>query len=810
MTPPAGPSSADSPEPPASAPPPVSATPPAAPVDGRNRLGDETSPYLLQHQHNPVHWWPWGEEAFAEARRRNVPIFLSVGYSTCYWCHVMERESFENETIARQMNANFVCIKVDREERPDVDEIYMSAVQIFTQLTTGRAGGGWPMSVFMEPEGLKPFFGGTYYPGESAPEYGRPSFPELMEFIATAWRDKHAGVLDQANQLARFVADSLSVARQPVPVGAADVENAVAVIMTSYDQADGGFGGGTNKFPTPVNIDLLMAAGWDQPPVRAAVLHTLDRMAIGGMYDQIGGGFHRYSTDRQWLVPHFEKMLYDNGQLATTYADAYERTGDVYYAEIVRETLDYVRREMTAPTGAFLSAQDAEVNHREGGNYIWLEDEVRTALTDAGLGDDADFAVAVYGLDKGPNFTDRHHPQDPRNVVRMANRPDAVAGDTGMSLGDFETRISRVNAALLAVRDARDQPITDDKILAGWNGLMIAGMADGGRALERSDYVDAARRAADFVLKEMRAPDGALDPPGGIALHRTFREGKARIDAFLEDYAFMIRGLVALYRATGDESVREAAVGLAGTARARFWDESVGSYFDTLADQSDLFVRVKTTYDGATPSGNGTMLVNLLDLHEITGDEKYLDDAVACARALSPDLKERPTACVVSMRGLHRLAQNHADRLDRDPALAAAGVGGAAAGADAVITIATSVDEIRLAPGATETFDIVLKLAGGFHVNAHEPGIDYLIPLGIGLSSGDGLEIEVAYPDGERFDGPEGAMLVHRGTVRIPVTIKRTGAITGKPRVMLTYQICNDRECLAPKTEPLAVTVVGE
>jgi uncharacterized protein YyaL (SSP411 family) len=754
--------------------------------EGRNRLGAETSPYLLQHRTNPVHWWAWGEEAFAAARGLDRPIFLSIGYSTCYWCHVMERESFEDEAIARVMNEHFICIKVDREERPDVDDIYMTAVQAMT----GR--GGWPMSVFLEPQSLKPFLAGTYYPPED--RYGRPGFRSVLLQVAGFWAQQREAVMQQADRVAEAVMNHLSLVDDPQPLGTEPIEAAIAQLLSVYDRQDGGFGRGPNKFPTPVNLDLLLAAAWDRPAVREAVLHTLDRMAMGGMYDQIGGGFHRYSTDSKWLVPHFEKMLYDNGQLASTYAEAHQRTGDPYYATIVRETLEYVLREMTSPDGAFYSAQDAEVNHREGGNYLWTAQQIRDVLDAAGLEAEADFALEVYGFTGGPNFTDPHHPEDgPKNIVHLNARPDALAEQMDLPLDQFNARLARLNATLLAARDRRDQPLTDDKILTGWNGLMIAGMADGGRILEESRYIEAARRAAAFVLENMRAPDGGL--------LRTARLGQAKIDAFLEDYAFMIRGLIALHRATGDRKPLDDAIDLAREARSRFRDSSAGAYFDTLADQADLFVRIKSTYDGATPSGNGVMANNLLDLHELTGDEAYLDDAAATLGALGRVLAARPTGSVTSLAALNRLAAISPEHLER-PRVARAGE------ADPVQVIADR-DVIRLAANQTESLELMVRIADGHHINAHEPGLDYLIPLEVKIIDGEGIELSVDYPAGERFEGPQGAMLIHRGSVTVPVRLKRLGALTGRPILTVTWQVCTDTACLAPRTAVLPVAIGG-
>ena len=756
-----------------------------------NRLINETSPYLLQHAHNPVDWYAWGPEAFEAARSQDKPIFLSIGYSTCYWCHVMERESFEDEETAVIMNEHFISIKVDREERPDVDDIYMAAVQTLT------GSGGWPMTTVLEPHSLKPFFGGTYFPPDD--RYGRPGFKSLLNQIAERWATQREATKQQADQVAQSVIRQLSLASLPQPLGAKNVDRAVSLMMSIYDRTDAGFGGGrrSNKFPMPVYIELLMGIAWDRSDVRAAVLHTLDRMAMGGMYDQVGGGFHRYSTDGQWLVPHFEKMVYDNGQLASVYADAYERTGDPYYAEIVRETLDYVLREMTDSAGGFYSAQDAEVNAREGESYLWLPDQIREALSAAQLGDDVEFTLRVYGMDRGRNFLDPHHPEDGRkNVVYLIDKPESQAGAMGISLEDFNTRLKRVNAALLAVRDRRDQPGTDDKILAGWNGLMIGGMADGARVLNEPRYIDAARRAAAFVLSTMRTDDGGL--------LRTYRAGQAKINAFFEDYAFMIRGLIALHRATGESGFLDDAVQLAHAAKQRFRDDSSGSYFDTLEQQADLFVRTKSTYDGAVPCGNSVMLINLLDLHELSGDEAFLDDALAALQGISSSIARSPVSAALATVALNRLVDQHPQRLVRPPTVTPS--------APDAVKIDLSVDRLPITPDEPATFEITLDIAKKYHINAHEPGPSFLIPLNLRSVGGDGLEIHVDYPPGERYESAlaKDKMRIHRGTVTLPVRIEQVGRVSGKPQLVLVYQVCTERACLAPTRTILPIEIVPQ
>jgi uncharacterized protein YyaL (SSP411 family) len=460
-----------------------------------NRLASQSSPYLLQHARNPVDWYPWGQEAFDTARTRDVPIFLSIGYSTCYWCHVMERESFEDEATASLMNRHFVCVKVDREERPDVDDIYMAAVLAV------RGQGGWPMSVFLEPTTLKPFWAGTYFPPRGHGREGLPAFPDVIESMSRAWLEQRADVLAQADEIARAVRERTGEVAAPVPVGRAQVALAVSSLMQLFDRAEGGFGRAP-KFPQPVYLEFLLDARERlDPESRAGVDHalklTLDRMAMGGIHDHLAGGFHRYSVDAHWLVPHFEKMLYDQGQLAQVYARAALAFEDDFYRRVARRTCDFVLRELTGPDGAFLSAIDAEVDHREGKNYLWKPEEFRALLSDV----DAAWSLEVYGLTHGPNFRDPHHPSDaPSNVLHLEARPDALAQREGSPLGAWYSRLERVNAKLLAARAKRPQPAIDDKAIAAWNGLMIAGMAVAGRLLDEPRFVAGAARAADAVL----------------------------------------------------------------------------------------------------------------------------------------------------------------------------------------------------------------------------------------------------------------------------------------------------------------------
>ena len=603
-----------------------------------NRLAGTQSPYLLQHAHNPVDWWPWGAEAIAEARRRQVPLFVSIGYSTCYWCHVMERESFESVMAAGVLNEACVPVKVDREQRPDVDELMMTACQVFTQLTEGRSSGGWPLNVFLDPETLEPFFCGTYFPPQ--PAFGRPSFVDLVRAVDGAWKSDRAGMAEQAKRIADIVRRQMAL---PV-AGAVDdaathgstdtAEQVGGALLRMADPTNGGFGGAP-KFPTPPYPRFLMDAGG--PAMEQVVRRTLDAMAIGGLFDQVGGGFHRYTVDATWTVPHFEKMLYDNGQLASLYADAFRRWRDPFHAETARRTCEYVIREMVGEGGRFLSAQDAEVDAREGANYVWTPEEAREALEAAGCVADWAFAARLYGLDGSPNFKDPHHADAPAvHVLRLSARPDALARALGITDAEFAARRTRVDAALLAARSLRRQPGTDDKTIAAWSGLMAEGMADAGAALGEPAFLDAAARAASFVLVQMRSVDGAL--------RRTWRGGTASVDGFLEDYACMANACLALADATGGPHWRGEARALLSAAEARFLDPASGAWFDTVEGAADLFVRVRSVDDGAVPSGTASILRAMVRLGLAERDVAMLDRAGRAIAAIAPALREQPVA----------------------------------------------------------------------------------------------------------------------------------------------------------------------
>ena len=572
-----------------------------------NRLINETSPYLLQHAHNPVDWFPWGEEAFAKAKAEDKPVLVSIGYAACHWCHVMERESFEDEDIAAAMNERFVAIKVDREERPDVDAIYMRALQ------TLRGQGGWPLNVFLLPDG-RPFYGGTYFPSES--RHGMPSWPDVLEAVADAYATRPDAVLQNAAALT----DALQATS---PGGTADEfgpevsAHAFEALASFYDGEEGGFGAAP-KFPQAMAIEFLLRLHQrtGSPRARDMALHSLRKMADGGIYDHLGGGFARYSTDASWLVPHFEKMLYDNALLASAYVQAFQLTRDDGHRAVASETLDYVLRDLAHPAGGFYSSQDADSEGVEGKYYVWDADEVRTALGES----DAAVFCRVYGVSDAGNF-------EGRNILRLAESPGAVAAELGIDEQALRSRLDDMRATLLGLRSQRVPPATDDKVLTAWNGLMLRTLADAGAVLDDARYVDAAERNATFLLGAMR-PDGRL--------LRTWKDGRAHLLGYLEDYAFLINGLISLHEATFAHLWLHAARELCDEMIGLFWDGDAGGLFDVGADHERLIVRPRERFDNAIPSGESAAAEALLRLGVIGGDEEYLNKAALLLRGTAP------------------------------------------------------------------------------------------------------------------------------------------------------------------------------
>ncbi len=590
-----------------------------------NRLADEKSPYLLQHAHNPVDWYPWGEEAFEKAARENKPIFLSVGYSTCHWCHVMEHESFEDATIAQILNQYFVPVKVDREERPDVDRVYM----LFVQASTGS--GGWPMSVWLTPE-RKPFFGGTYFPPDN--RYGRPGFRAVLENLARAWKDDRARVEESG---ARVVEQLKEYAARDEGAGEAKrevLDSAFYGFRRMFDATLGGFGGAP-KFPRPSVHNFLVRyyAATKNEDALDMVLQTLREMAKGGMNDQLGGGFHRYSVDERWFVPHFEKMLYDQAQIAISYIEAFQITRDGQYAAAAREVFSYVQRDLTHPDGGFFSAEDADSaveaakpkEKREGAFYVWSREEIVETL---GVRD-AEVFCDRYGVKAGGNVEEDPHGEfHGQNILYQARSIEETAAQHGMSVDDARSLLRGAVAKLVERRARRPRPHLDDKILASWNGLMISAFAKGAQALGEDRYTEAARGAAKFVR------DRLWDEARGVLLRR-FRDGEAAIDGFLDDYAFSILAFLDFYETGFDAEDFRFAVRLAERAVELFEDRENGGFFSTASGAENLVLRLKDDYDGAEPSGNSMMTIALLRLARMTDREDFRRAAARTLEAFS-------------------------------------------------------------------------------------------------------------------------------------------------------------------------------
>jgi uncharacterized protein YyaL (SSP411 family) len=569
-----------------------------------NRLINETSPYLRQHAHNPVDWYTWGEEAFARARSENKPVLLSIGYSACHWCHVMEHESFENEAVAKLMNENFVNIKVDREERPDLDQIYMNAVQMMTH------HGGWPMTMFLTPEGV-PFYGGTYFPPED--RYNMPGFPRVLLSVADAYQTRQDEITRNGAALLAELQRVNTATESSEVLSIELLDSAFQGIIKSYDPVNGGFGSAP-KFPPAMTLEFLMKVFYRTGDKHALeiVQHTSQAMANGGIYDQLGGGFHRYSTDSSWLVPHFEKMLYDNALLSRQYLHLYQLTSNPLAQRIAEGTLDYVVREMTAPNGGFYSTQDADSEGHEGKFFVWTTEEIEAALgpVKAGLFGDY-FNVTATGNFEG------------KNILNVTRSMAEVAADAGVPVSELESIVAGGVQTLFALREQRVKPGRDEKILTAWNGLMLTSFSEAAAILRREDYAEIARNNARFILQELYR-DGLL--------LRTWKDGEAKLNGYLEDYAFFIDGLLSLFEATGEFEWFDSALALARTMIDEFWDEAEGGFFFTGKSHEELIVRSKDYFDNATPSGNSVAADVLLRLSVLTGEEDYQRRAVSIFR----------------------------------------------------------------------------------------------------------------------------------------------------------------------------------
>ncbi len=588
-----------------------------------NRLIREKSPYLLEHAHNPVDWYPWGEEAFRKARGEDKPIFLSVGYSTCHWCHQFAHESFENEETAKLLNENFVAIKVDREERPDVDEVYMKAVQAMT------GSGGWPLSVFLTPD-LKPFYGGTYFPPVS--QHGLPAFSHVLTHISTQWRENREGLLKDAVEITTFLKQSYATKSGVMPSEEV-LEMGYANLISSYDPEYGGFGGAP-KFPLPSYLLFLHRYYYKTRKQLAlnSSLRTLEAMAAGGMHDHLAGGFHRYSTDRRWIVPHFEKMLYDNALLVRAYVEAYQLTLNSAYANTVRDILEWIMSEMTDPKGGFYSAQDADTEEGEGVYYTWTPDEIKAVLEVR----EAEIALHYYGVTPKGNF------EEGRTILHEEHTLEQTAAKFNLKKEELAKLLEDAGNKLLQARHKRPRPHTDDKILTSWNGLALSSFAYAYQALRDEVYLTVARNAADFILAHLLR-DGKL--------LRRYRDGEAAIEATLEDYSYLVQGLLDLYEADLQPRWLKEAVNLNQHMNELFWDKENGGYFFT-STRADLPAEIKEDYDGPTPSGNSVAALNLLRLNEFTGKKELREKAETIFKVFKDRIEAQPSAHTYMLNAL--------------------------------------------------------------------------------------------------------------------------------------------------------------
>ncbi len=744
-----------------------------------NRLAQESSAYLLQHANNPVDWYPWSAEAFAKAKKDGKLIFLSIGYSSCHWCHVMERETFENAAIAKVLNDNFVCIKVDREERPDIDDVYMTSLQVT------RVGGGWPMSLFLTAEG-KPIFGGTYFPPDDKKvgDETIPGFNSILKTVLDLHKNKKKELQDQADQVAELTNDALDRNLRivsVVPLDAAMVKEATE--SYEFDPEVGGIGikargyKGT-KFPRVAALQYIQqqAAKKGNEALAKSLTLTLDQMACGGIYDHLGGGFHRYSTERTWTVPHFEKMLYDNAQLVELYAEAYRQKPNEHYRRVIAETLAFVAREMTAPEGWFYAALDADSEGKEGEFYVWTAKELDAIL---GSDDDAKLFRQVYALEK-PNFEEKQF------ILRLA-KPLADAEQ----LKKFEP----LKQKLFDVRAKRPRPFLDTKLITAWNGQMIGAYAKAGEVLKEPKYTQAAVKATEFLLKNLRNSDGRWLR---IYAAKPGEKPSARVPAFLDDHAFLIQGLLNVHAATGEPKWLAEATKLSELQNKWFGDDKRGGYFSTAHDSEKLFARGKDSYDGAQPSGNGVAARNLLRLAQLTGEKSGRRQAEIMVQRLASTLKTNPTSVPLTTEALDTIlasggfAAESKVEAPKPPA-------NPKTSAD-VITMTFKADAMK---DGVQTFTVTLAMAKPWHIYANPPLGKNLAESATTieiLMDGKPLDTTIEYPPGTTLKDAGGEYQIYSGTIEIRGRVKRTD--DGKTPLAARVKIvaCNDRNCLLPST----------
>lgn len=763
-----------------------------APMDAKekgkpNRLAKESSPYLLQHAYNPVDWHPWGAEAFEKAKKEKKLVFLSIGYSSCHWCHVMEKESFSHQDVAAILNKNFICIKVDREERPDIDDIYMTA------LHTMGARGGWPLSMFLTPEG-KPVVGGTYWPRDDREIDGQTvnGFKTILTKVHEVWQEKPKDIETQAEHYATETNSSLGRAVRANPLVALDralAQGAAQQLTEEIDPVHGGIGRKASKwqgtkFPMASSVIVLLdhAHREKDADLKKLVKLTLDKMAMGGIYDQVGGGFHRYSTERTWTVPHFEKMLYDNAQLVELYADAYRLTPDPVYERVIRETLAFIKREMTSPDGGFYSALDADSNGEEGEFYVWSPGELEKVLGK----EDGALINAVYGVAAVPNFEMKFH------ILRLPKPLDDAAKDQKLSVDELNKKLTALKIKLLDYRAKRERPFLDTKILTAWNGQMIAAYSKAGQVLKDDDYVKTAARAAEFVLKNLRNKEGRL-----LRTYSTTGEGKAeaKLNAYLDDYAFVIHGLLNLHDATADKRWLDEAKTLNEQIVKWFSDPEAGGFYFTSSDHEKLFARPKDYADNAQPSANGIALRNFVRLWKKTKDDQYQKLAEKSLRQYAGMLRGFPTGVPSMCLALHEyldIKGAEAPELKKGPATTTGNET-----TDDVVKLAATLDKGQLT--------VTINIAEPWHIYANPVDNDKFERAATTVTVRAGGKIvpaEFKYPEGTKVENKDvGSYRVYEKQLVLKATLAE--AVDGPLEISVKVQACTDGEggrCLALTT----------
>ena len=769
------------------------------PAQSTNRLAKESSPYLLQHAHNPVDWFPWSTEAFAKARSENKLVFLSIGYSSCHWCHVMERESFSNKSVADLMNRGFVCIKVDREERPDIDAIYMAALNV------QGSRGGWPLSMFLTADG-KPIVGGTYWPPEDkvTSDHTVRGFKSILLLMEQFQKNEPAKLVEQANNLAEGARQALAQTQLGKAVGDLDRKLVIGALKTLEEEFDpkfGGFGSKDrnfvgSKFPMPCNLDLLLEELERAPnsSLQTMLTSSLDQIALGGIYDHVEGGFHRYSTERTWTVPHFEKMLYDNGQLLEIYARAYALTHNEAYKRCALETAEFIKNRLTSPDGVFYASLDADSDGVEGRTYVWSDQEAAAAL--AGVANAALFRE-IYGLTGPANFEEKFH------ILRMNKSMSEWAKAKKVDERELVTKVVEPRLALKKVRDGRAQPNLDTKVLTSWNGLTIAGLATAGKALGEAGLIERAAKAAEQLLQGVRTSQGGLN--------RVYAgPGKAgRVPGYLDDYTHFVHGLLCLHRATGQQSWLDAAKALTDVTIASFGDQKDGGFFYSSKDHEQLFARTKDQFDGVIPSGNSMAARNLVELWRLTGEPRYRQWADGTFRCFAISLKANPGGAVTLAAALSDfLSAEKAKASSEIVALATLGQD-VANKSESVVKITAQLKPEKPPADGKQELTVTMNIDKGWHLYANPPGQDDFVPSQTELKVDAKMpvsDLKITYPDGKLIiDSILGRYMVYEDRVVIKASLKRAPGDTGPLELKLKFQSCSDKTCLLPGTKTLTV-----